>query len=322
MKSWIIKATRKMELLTLNDEETQLKNQAKIKIVRAGLCSNDIAMWDSKSQSPIIPSKIAVGLVSNSDDETLKKGQRVMLSPYSKLAKDDKCTKGLDCNGYLSDYAVVSTDYIYPMPDGITDDEITFIDDIALAIKAYTKLDINMSDYVLLYGASAINLIFAQLCLYYQSIPVVIDDDSDRLKIASDLGFDFTINTLEENSEQAIKELTAGKMANYLVVDTDNFQNFTDFLPSLAPNSKVALTTLCHSTDHYKCDLATLLSNNLTIFAIKDGDGQISTAINLLATKTVVVDSLIGQVVGFDNINDVFQELSGRQNCFKTIVKC
>ncbi|MEG1608378.1 MAG: zinc-binding dehydrogenase [Clostridia bacterium] len=322
MKSWIIKNTRKMELLTVNDEETPLKNQAKIKIIRAGICSNDIAMWNGTEQQPIIPSKIAVGLVSNSDDDSLKKGQRVMLSPYSKLAKDDSYTKSLDCDGYLSDYAVVDTEFIYPMPDGISDEEITFIDDIALALKAYTKLDVDVADYVLLYGASTTNLIFAQLCRYYQSIPVIIDDDNDRLAKAIELGVDYTINTLEENAEKTIKELTSGKMANFLVVDTDNFQNFTDFLPSLTLNAKVALTTLCHKSNSYKCDLAELLSKNITIYAVKDGEGEISTAINMLATKTVHVTPLINQVVDFDKIVEVFQDLSGRQNCFKTIVKC
>lgn len=324
MKSWIIKATRKMELLTNNDDEQVLEQQAKIKIIRASISPNDIANFNSTTAKQVIPSKIAVGLVSNSDDENLKKGQRVMLSPYEKTSKTDKQLSLMTPSlaGYLSDYTTVGTEFVYPMPEGIADDEITFIEDIALAIKAYEQLDINTMDYVLLYGASTINIIFAQLCIYYQSIPVIIDDDNERLTIAHELGVDYTINTLEEDSQTVIKEMTTGKLANFLVVDTDNFDNFTEFLPSLAANAKIALTSLCDIKDSCKCDLAELLTKNLTIIAVTDGYGEIATAINMLATKTVSVKSLIAQVADFNLAPEVFQELSGKKNCFKTIIKC
>lgn len=321
MKSWIIKDTRKMELLTNNDEDTHLENQAKIKILRAGICSNDIANFNAKNAKSIVPSKLAVGLISNSADQTLKKGQRIMLSPYGEN-NARIIIKGQDSDGYLSDYVTVDTDYIYTMPDGISDNEITFIDEIALALKAYTKLDIEVSDYVILYGASYLNLIFAQLCLYYQSIPVIVDNESERLELAAKVGVDYIINTFEEDPAIIIKEITSGKMANVLVVDTDNFENFTEFLPCLAQNSKIALTSMCEIKDSYKCDLGQLISNNLSIIAVTDGEGEISTAINMLATGIVQVKDLIDRIVPFEDVPTVMTELSGKQYCLKTIVKC
>ena len=76
MKSYRI--TRNFTIEPETEEGSySLKEYAKIKITRAGVCSSDVAAFSGKMENvkfPLCPTRIAVGLVSESDDITLRKG--------------------------------------------------------------------------------------------------------------------------------------------------------------------------------------------------------------------------------------------------------
>ena len=137
MKSYRI--TRNFTIEPETEEGSySLKEYAKIKITRAGVCSSDVAAFSGKMENvkfPLCPTRIAVGLVSESDDITLRKGQRVMLSPYTRLENGKYQINGLKNDGYLADYVYAPLHNVYTVPTGVSDDAFTFIEDIAMAIN-------------------------------------------------------------------------------------------------------------------------------------------------------------------------------------------
>ena len=308
---------------SINEDSTIPKECAKVKIARAGICASDIATYlGNTSIYPLSPCRIAVGLISESGDITLKKGQRVMLSPYTRTTNDTFKTHGVDIDGYLSDFANVSLNDIYTLPDGISDESITFIDDIALAIKMHEKLSIDKTQYVLINGCSAKNLIFAQLCIYYQAIPIVVDNDPARLELASELGIYYQIDTNEENITSKLKEITSGLMADYLILDTDISTNVDNILYNLGNDGRVGMYGFATTINDLQGDLSPVITHNLTIYGVNNGQGEIETAINMLATETVKVDCLIDKVIDISEVEDVFEQLSHSTMYLKTIVKC
>lgn len=322
MKSWLINDARKFELVTTNEEHT-LKNEAKVKVTRVALSACDLALFNSSSSFlPVVPCRIATGLISESDDFSLKKGQRVMLSPYYRSSNENFLVNGKNRNGYLSDFVVVPTSDIYTLPDGISDESVTFIEDIALNINAYSKLDIDRTQYVLIYSATASNLIFAQLCIYYQAIPIIIDDDAERLQIASDLGVYYCVNTNEDDLITKIKEITSGKMVNHLIINSDCYYHNDDLLKCVAYDGKVAIVGLNTLIDDLNLNVTSIITNNLTIYGVNNGIGELSTAINMLATGIIVIDKLVQKVVEFEQAKDTFVEISNNLNWLKTIIRC
>lgn len=307
------------------DGNASLKDCAKIKIVRASICPSDIALFQGKIEGaalPITPCRIAVGLVSESEDITLRKGQRVMLSPYTRFENGTYHINGLKDDGYLGDYVYAPLHNIYTVPDGISDNSITFIEDIAMAINVIEKLDVEKTKYVMLYGCSTVNMIIAQLCIYYQAIPIIIDNDNARLSVAQEQGVYYCINYAEEEVLQKIREITSGKLVDYLILDSDICDEIGRMLHYVRLNGKVAIVGYNTSVQSLKGDFSPVIRNNLTVYGISDGYGEIETAINMLATETVNVDQLIDQVVEADDIQNTLSAMSKTHNYFKTIIKC
>ncbi len=314
MKSF--KITKNFTIEEESEESSlNLKEYAKIKIIRAGVCESDVAVFAGKITNvnlPLCPTRTAIGLVSESEDITLRKGQRVMLSPYTRLENGKHVVNGLKNDGYLADYVYAPLHNIYTVPIGISDSAFTFIEDIAIAINIVEKLDIEKTKYVMLYGCTSINLIIAQLCIYYQAIPIVIDNDSSRLDLARELGVYYAINFVEEDVLQKLKEITSGKLVEYLILSSDVCDEVGKMLHYLRRNGKVAIVGYNTAIPPLKGDLSPIISNNLTVYGISDGFGEIETAINMLATEVVKVDCLIEQEV----------DMAKKHNYLKTIFKC
>ena len=105
MKSLVLTEPGKLEVV-VNEEKDVPHDQVKVRIARASVTSSDLSAYKGKSNFyPIMPSRIAMGLVSESSDFTLKTGQRVMLSPYRKSGGTLQVS-GVDKNGYLADYVI------------------------------------------------------------------------------------------------------------------------------------------------------------------------------------------------------------------------
>ena len=309
----------------IEDSNASLKDCAKIKLIRASICPSDVALFQGKTEGvslPITPCRIAVGLVSESEDIALRKGQRVMLSPYTRLENGSYVINGLKENGYLGDYVYVPLHNIYTIPDGISDNSITFIEDIAMALNVIEKLDVEKTKYVMLYGCTTVNLIIAQLCIYYQAIPIIIDNDNARLSIAQEQGIYYCINYAEEEVLQKIREITSGKLVDYLILDSDICDEIGRMLHYVRVNGKVAIVGYDKSVQSLKGDFSPVIKNNLTVYGINDGYGEIETAINMLATETVNVDKMIDSIEDIADIQTTLSNLAKTHNYFKTIIKC
>ena len=299
-------------------DETENENSgcAKVKIIRSSIDNSDIFAYTRQKAVSIVPSSSAAGLISECPTGEFKSGQRVFLSCSGKSGSDGAS------GGYLRAYANVSTDYIYELPDVIADNDIVFIDSIAKACNLIDKLEIKPAQTVIINGVSVINLIIAQLLRYHQALPIMIDSDDEKLGLAQDLGVDFIINSSQENVPYMVKSFTSGKMASALVVDLDILSDMDELPYCLAMGGKIALINANSALKCYKIDFINILNKELSIFGIKDGDGKVSMAINLLAMEKVKVSPLIGDVVGFSEVPQLMEKFKDGITFKMNIVKC
>ena len=83
MQSWVIDKAKSISLVQQDQQDVNLKTHARVKIARASLCQSDIAIYQGKmGDLPITPSRNALGMISESRQPSLSKGQRVYLSSY------------------------------------------------------------------------------------------------------------------------------------------------------------------------------------------------------------------------------------------------
>ena len=324
MNSWILEGEGKITSVAEPDEEI-LSEYAKVKIIRAGIDNKDLYYFAKKNRTiydyatKIVPCSAAVGLISECPSHEYKSGQRVLLSSLPKVKQEQPISN----IGYLRDYANVSFNNIYDVPDCIEDNDLVFIDALATACNLIEKLGLKKTQIVLLSGVSVSTIILAQLVRYHQALPIIIDKNEDRLAFAQDFGIDMVINSASENVESMVKSFTSGKMASALIIDADLSEGIDAASRCLSRGGKIALINANSDTKYHRFDLVNILNNELTIFGIKDGEGKVSMAINLLATGKVSVSNLIGEVANFADVPGVFTKLSKQPDSkLKTIIKC
>lgn len=342
MKVWHITEAKNCKLLTSKLEVNSSTNEVvlsqdddtflvilpdedfiKVKITKASISSSDVSSYlGNYGHFPIVPSRSCLAQVSESTFSSFKQGQRLFLSPYHANNNGTFKTRSIDLDGYLGDYAYVPIRDVYTLPEGICDSAATFIEDIALAINVLEELEPERGEYIAIYGASYINIIIAQLAIYYQAIPVVIDIDEDRLTLAQNAGIYYTINTRTEAAEQKIVEITSGKLCNYLVFDADCFTMLDNLLNFVKSEGKICLTGYNKFIPTLKCDVAKIIAKQLTIVGVNNGFGSIPSAINMLANKIVKTDNLIEHESSLTEYPDLLKTLSTKSNFYKSIINC
>ena len=301
----------------------------KLKNLMCGISSSDIAVYNGtlQTQYPIIPVRHNVGFVSEVGSEVtrISRGNRVVTYPHAcchtcKMCKDarfSECEKaklfGVDEDGFLSDFSVVSASDIYPIPEWIKDEEAVFIEHIAMAINTLNKLDVEKGEHIVIVGATVVGLILAQVAMYYQAVPIVVDMRADLLELAQKSGVYFTVNAVNDDVSKKILALTGGHMADacaYFVESGLPLQNIFDYTVA---RGNVALVGRLNQAE-LSCNLNTFFEKDLHLLTVRDCGKNYPAAINMLANHTVSVADLYEKIVGFDEVPALYEELSTEQN--------
>lgn len=314
------------------------ENCVKLKNLMCGIMPADIAVYEGRTQTkyPIIPIRQCVGFVSEvgANVTGIVRGQRVVTYPQGachscKPCKDGRyydCEKplqfGVNEDGFLSDFSVVSVNDVYTIPERITDAEAVFIEHIATALNALSKLNLEKGEQIVIMGATVDGIILAQLAMYYQAVPIIVDMQEDMLKLAQQAGVYFTVNAVDDDVCKKILALTGGHMASacaYLVGSHMPLQSAWDYT---AVRGRVAVIGK-NVVGDLNCNLNGMLEKNINLYTVVGCGKHYSSAINLLANHTVKVDSLYDNIVAFGDIPSAYESLVGEHSDsqFKTLVK-
>ncbi len=336
MKAWQI--VSKGEFRLVEKDGTVDSGEVKVKVNKAALACTDLELYKGQGNAmfPIVPVMSAVGQISEGSELAgLQKGERVVLYPYEMdpdttynkkrvLAPDVKIM-GLDTDGFLCDFVTVPHEKAYILPEGVSDSAALFTEYIALGIKVIEALHVEKGQYITILGANTIGNIIAQLALYYQIVPVLIDTDQSKLDLAQSYGVYYTVNPTSANVGDRIKEITGGEMAEYCVYEIRG---------GMSPNYATAITketgtvvVVGHHLENetVNFNLCDVLEKQLSVVGVKNGYGEFYSAINLLANHAVKTDGLVDVEIEFEDVPRKFQELAEVETRIpyqKVVVKC
>lgn len=329
MKAWKIEGPSELELIETKSKRAA--GQIRVKLSTCALSATDLAYYrGTNHRSGIVPSHSAVGFVSEADDESeLKLGQRVVISPYiddSEVEVEIPSQRkikimGVDVDGFLSDFVNVPQNNVYVLPEGIKDEEAVFIDYIALANQVIENFDFEKGDYLLIVGASTFGLVIAQLALYYQLVPIIVDKYDDRLKLAEELGVYYTVNFRRDNVDLVLKEITGGRMADFTVFEPRELP-FSLAHDYTREGGTVVVSGYNNFVMSFDADIEKIFAKQITIKGVNNGIDEITSAINFLANRVVRTEILVGEVYDFEDVPKAFEDCQHRIKSYgKVLIK-
>ncbi len=324
MKVWKITGARTLSM----EEETGdlIPSYVKVKVTKLGLTSADISVYEGASSAvlPIVPGRIATGYISEANPGSrFRKGERVLLSPYLKDKNGKLKIKGQDTDGYLADYVVVPEECVYSLPESITEDMGVFTEYISIAAGLTDKLDLKHEQYVAILGANALGLIFAQLAIYYQAIPIIIDKSDKKLETAAEYGIYYRINSSKQDALRRIRQITCGRMADCTIFECRSSQQPQLAFSLTAEGGKVGIVGYDTFALKLNADISAIMGRQLSVVGINNGAADMNAAINLLANEVVKVDHLVDKTVDFLAAPVAFTEAMDGDNMYlKTLIRC
>ena len=324
MKAWKVVGPK---VLAMEDVQGELcPDYVKVKVTKLGLTGADIAVYEGQPDAtlPIVPGRIATGVISEvNPGSSFRKGERVLLSPYIKDKKGRLLTRGLDLDGYLADYVVIPESCVYALPENITEDMGVYAEYISIAAGLTDKLDLKHEQYVAILGANALGLIFAQLAIYYQAIPIIIDRSEKKLQEAANFGIYYRINSAKQDAARRIRQITCGKMADCTVFECRSSQQPQLAFSLTAEGGKVGIVGYDSFVSKLNADISAIMGRQLSVIGINNGAADMNSAINLLANEVVRVDGIADKTVDFLAAPSAFTEsIDSENNYLKILIKC
>jgi len=228
----VIKAEPKagLEFRDVQEPKITSSSQVLIEVRATAICGSDVHILEWHSGYEFMPLPIIIGHEFSGEIvdlglnvKGLKKGDRVVCNPivycggcsYCKAGKTNLCQQfklvGLDYNGSFAKYVLIPQNVdLYKLPDTVSYEHAAIFEPFSVAFHAIEESRIQPGDLAAVLGAGPIALMLTQL-LKLNGVSVVVTGlsiDEERLKVAKDLGADFTINVEEKNPIEKVRDIT------------------------------------------------------------------------------------------------------------------
>ncbi len=330
MIAWQI--TKKGAIEQINKKEIldDIEN-SKIKITKVLLDEHVYELFN-QGTTPIIPASFAVGIISEFGNDAVyefEKGSRVYISALKNCGECCECItsnelccsdmkfSGRNTDGMLKDFAIVPNSQIYALPSSVSDNDALLLDVIALSITSIDKLDIVKGQHVAVIGNGIQALVTCQLISYYKAIPVLITDDEKTNKIADNLDIFYKYD-IGDDTENEISSLTGGRMVHKLMYITGSNID-TKYISLLSSaNAKVVFSGFDHF--NVKLSLDSVMNKQLDLSCVKNGYGEINTAINLLANKAITTSEYQFNEIKFNEVEKQLKSFSSNASFESKVV--
>lgn len=198
------------------------KGQVLVKIKRIGVCGSDIHVYHGTHPFTSYPvtqgHEVSAEVVEPGEGvKEFSAGQKVTIEPQVYCGECYPCTHGkynlceslkvmgFQTTGTASEYFAVDASKVTPLPEELTYDEGAMIEPLAVTVHAAKRFPEMKGAKVAILGCGPIGILLAQSCRALGAAQVMITDVSDyRLELAKQCGADFTVNTMENDFEEAL----------------------------------------------------------------------------------------------------------------------
>lgn len=322
MKSWHLISPGELKPFEAAELPAPTAEEARIKISNVLLDSIDLSVYKGTSDVayPLIPGRYAVGKITQLPESyqgMLEKGDRVFINPHfpnKNFTGDSTPLQGMDstkiagvtANGFLVPAVNVMQNNLYVLPESVSDASALYVYLVALALSAVDNLGDLKGKYIAVFGATALGIILCRILEYYQAVPILIDSRTARLDFARSTGVTYAFLN-DDGLDSHINDITGASFCDGSVyVPSGSSIVNTAIFRVTAPRKSIVFCGFAHTS--LQANLNAVLQKELHIQGVGDPSENLSSAINLLANKAVLIDPFTSGVYNIDNLPQAYAD--------------
>jgi L-iditol 2-dehydrogenase len=224
-------------------------------------------------------------------------------------------------NGTFAERAAVASDFLHPLPDGVSDEEGALVEPLAVGIQACTRGRLAAGDTVAILGAGPIGLVIFLVARAFGAAGVfVVDVLDERLAFARSLGADGAVNPRSGDAVAAIMEATRGLGAD-IVFDASGASAASATAPLLAARGGRVVLVGWPEAARFPWPVETVIDRELDVAGVNRYCNAFPRALALLSHRRIDAMPLVTQRFPFEGVCDAFAyALSHRASTMKVLV--
>jgi len=318
-----------MELRNVDDPEVT-GNLVKIQISYTGIDGTDIHAFTGEyrnSRTPVTLGHEFSGKVIEIGPEVkhIEVGDRVTSETTFETCGECKFCKQKDYNlcsyrkgigtqqdGSYSDYLVSPESSVHVLPENVSMKAAALSEPLACCTHAaLEKTTISADETVLVVGPGPIGLLMTQVVKSKGATVILsgISKDKDRLKLAEELGADYTVDSQTENLEDKVHELTDGYGANKVIDCSGSVKAVNQALPLV--EKKGTFVQMGIFADKYtEIDTESIIQREIEYIGTRSQKpSSWDLALELLSNGTIQADKMITKVNDLEEWRDAFESV-------------
>ena len=236
------------------------KGRAVLRIKRIGICGTDLHAFEGTQpyfEYPrILGHELAAEIVAIDNSDAFSIGDIVTFIPYFNCGECIACRNGLtNCcvsmkvcgvhvDGGMTEYLSVPVDSLVS-GQGISADELALVEPLAIGAHSIRRAGVKNGEYVLVIGAGPIGLGILEFARIAGAHVIAMDMNGNRLNFCkTKLAIDHTINPVNENVTERIKEITNGDMPTVVIDATGSLKAINNAFQFMAHGARYVLIGL------------------------------------------------------------------------------
>jgi L-iditol 2-dehydrogenase len=219
---------------------------------------------------------------------------------------------GHSAQGAFAEYAARPAGLLHKLPDTVSFEDGTIVNQGALGLHAIRRCRIEPGDTVAVIGPGLVGLITVQLAKAVGATRVIVAGRGPRLDLACELGADEVVDISRTDTVQGIRALTEGRGADCAFECAGAPEAVIASINSVKRGGRVALVGLTGNKEvSFNTDRIAL--DEVDVFGVRSSPNAYPELINLIAAGKVNVRKLVSRVYPLEQIDNAFEAFRKRE---------
>lgn len=311
------------------------EDEVLIKIIGMGICGSDIGAYLGTnplvSYPRIIGHEVAGEVLEVPAGETeLAAGDHVVLEPYVYCGQCYPCQNnrtnccenltvlGVHIDGAMSEYFSHPRRLVHKIFAGMPWELAAMVEPLTIAMHAVKRARVQKGEHVAIIGAGPIGLLAAQYALTLGAVPIAVDPVDERLEYAKKLGVKHTVNPAKANAVDAIKSITAGRMAEVVIEASGNAAAIRGSIDYVAYSGRISLVGWPKS--EIPLPTALFTKKELDILGSRNSCRDFPESIDLIAAGKVDVAAVTSKIISFEEVPALVDAIAAQPGNYLKVV--
>jgi 2-desacetyl-2-hydroxyethyl bacteriochlorophyllide A dehydrogenase len=324
MNAIILHTPQQLHPIQIDSPQGPLADEVLLKIKQLGVCGTDLHAYNGKqpffTYPRILGHEVAAEVVEIGQNVThLKVGDWCTLMPYRNETTDQAVRRGkTNCgatlkvlgvheDGAMQEFITYPASLVFAA-NGLTLDQISMIEPLAIGSHAVERANIQPDDIVLVIGAGPIGIGTVALALLKAAKVLVLDMNQNRLDWITKKFPSVTAIQLNDTVEETLKEILNGDLPTVVLDATGNKASMEKCLEYVAASGTIVYIGLFigdisfHDPLFHRKEITLKSSRNALAT-------DFTKLIRLLKAGLVNIDGLITHRLPFETVHENFTKL-------------